>query len=48
MCWWCMAGPTEGYVEERLELWNGLDWFVNRVGNGYKLLAGRSEWAGWR
>ena len=42
-----LYGPTEGKVEERGRFWNDLNRVVDRVGNGYRLCARRSEWMGW-
>ena len=47
----CVAvgyGPNEGDDKERERFWNDLDKVVDRVGNGYRLFAGGSEWMGWR
>ena len=29
-------GPTEGSVEKRERFWKGLDWVLDKVGNGYR------------
>ena len=42
-CFVVIYGPTEGDIEERERLCTNLDRAMDRVSNGYRLRAGRSE-----
>ena len=37
-------GPTEGDDEKSERFWNEMDKVEDRVGNGYRLCVGGSEW----